>query len=89
MSIQVLIAVCIIAVVLLSTIIMILSRYRKCPSDKVMVIYGKVGSDKDGQSKSARCIHGGAAFIIPVIQAYQYLDLTPISISVDLKQALS
>lgn len=89
MSIQVLIAVCIIAVVLLSTIILILSRYRKCPSDKVMVIYGKVGNDKDGQTKSARCIHGGAAFIIPVIQAYQYMDLTPISISVDLTQALS
>lgn len=85
----VLVAVCIIAVVLLATIMMILSRYRKCPSDKVMVIYGKVGSDKEGVTKSARCIHGGAAFIIPVLQSYQYMDLTPISISVDLKQALS
>ncbi|GAB1476017.1 hypothetical protein MASR2M70_08490 [Bacillota bacterium] len=89
MGFEVLIAISIIAVVLLATIIVILSRYRKCPSDKVMVIYGKVGSDKDGQTKSARCIHGGAAFIIPVLQAYQYMDLTPISISVDLKQALS
>lgn len=89
MGIQVLISVCIIAVVLLITIIVILSRYRKCPSDKVMVIYGKVGSDSDGQTRSARCIHGGAAFIIPVIQSYRYLDLTPSSISVDLTQALS
>lgn len=89
MGIEVLVAVCIIAVVLLLTIILILSRYRKCPSDKVMVIYGKVGNDKEGQTKSARCIHGGAAFIIPVIQSYQYMDLTPISISVDLTQALS
>lgn len=89
MGIQVLVGVSIIAVVLLTTIIVILSRYRKCPSDKVMVIYGKVGSDKDGQTKSAKCIHGGAAFIIPVLQAYQYMDLTPISISVDLTQALS
>ncbi len=89
MGIQVLVAVCIIAVILLTTIIIILSRYRKCPSDKVMVIYGKVGSDKDGQTRSARCIHGGAAFIIPVLQSYQYMDLTPISISVDLTQALS
>lgn len=89
MGIQVLVGICIIAVVLLSTIIVILSRYRKCPSDKVLVIYGKVGSDKNGQINSARCIHGGAAFIIPVLQAYQYMDLTPISISVDLKQALS
>lgn len=89
MGIQVLVGVSIIAVVLLTTIIVILSRYRKCPSDKVLVIYGKVGSDKNGVTKSARCIHGGAAFIIPVLQAYQYMDLTPISISVDLKQALS
>ena len=85
MGIQVLVGVSIIAVVLLTTIIVILSRYRKCPSDKVLVIYGKVGSDKNGVTKSARCIHGGAAFIIPVLQAYQYMDLTPISISVDLK----
>ncbi|MCL2076964.1 MAG: SPFH domain-containing protein [Oscillospiraceae bacterium] len=67
----------------------ILSRYRKCPSDKILVIYGKVGSDKGGQARSAKCIHGGAAFIIPVFQSFQYLDLTPISITVDLKSALS
>lgn len=70
-------------------ILVVISRYRKCPSDKIMVIYGKVGTNKDGTSRSAKCIHGGAAFIMPVIQAYEYLDLTPISISVDLKNALS
>ncbi len=79
----------IIVVVLLVVIMGILSRYRKCPSDKVLVIYGKVGSDHEGQSRSAKCIHGGAAFIIPVLQSFQYLDLTPISINVDLKNALS
>ncbi|MBQ6824892.1 MAG: flotillin family protein [Clostridia bacterium] len=78
-----------IVVVLFAAIIAILSRYRKCPSDKVLVIYGKVGNDKDGQPRSAKCIHGGAAFIVPVIQSYQYMDLTPISINVDLKNALS
>ena len=76
-------------VVLFATVIAIISRYRKCPSDKVLVIYGKVGNDKDGQPRSAKCIHGGAAFIVPVLQSYQYLDLTPISINVDLKNALS
>ena len=89
MEIQVLVAVCCIVVILMATLIVVLSRYRKCPADKVLVIYGKVGSDKYGQSRSAKCIHGGAAFIIPVLQSYQYLDLTPISISVDLKNALS
>ena len=77
-------------VVLAFTLLLVfLSRYRKCPSDKIMVIYGKVGNSKDGSSRSARCIHGGAAFIWPVFQSYEYMDLTPISISVDLKNALS
>ncbi len=79
----------IIVLVILSTFILVLSRYRKCPSDKIMVIYGKVGSNTDGTNRSARCIHGGAAFIWPIFQAYQYMDLTPISLSVDLTNALS
>jgi len=76
----------VITVLVLFTFLFIISRYRKCPSDKIMVIYGKVGS-RDGAA--AKCIHGGAAFIWPVIQAYEYMDLTPISISVDLENALS
>ena len=75
----------VIVVLILSTFMFIVSRYRRCPSDKIMVIYGKVGSSKDGTAISARCIHGGAAFIWPVFQAYEYMDLTPMSISVDLK----
>jgi flotillin len=86
---EVLIAVCVVVLVLFAAIAGILSRYRKCPSDKVMVIYGKVGTDKDGQARSAKCIHGGAAFVVPVLQSFQYLDLTPISINVDLRNALS
>lgn len=81
--------ICIIAVLVLFTFLFIVSRYRKCPSDKIMVIYGNVGSSKDGAALSARCIHGGAAFIWPIIQAYEYMDLTPMSISVDLENALS
>lgn len=86
---SVIITVIVIFVVLFTTFLVLLSRYRKCPSDKIMVIYGKVGSNKDGTTRSARCIHGGASFIWPVVQAFEYLDLTPISISVDLKNALS
>ncbi|MDE7297479.1 MAG: flotillin family protein [Lachnospiraceae bacterium] len=84
-----LIVVCVVVLVLFAAIAGILSRYRKCPSDKVMVIYGKVGTDHDGQARSAKCIHGGAAFVVPVLQSFQYLDLTPISINVDLRNALS
>lgn len=68
--------------------VFIFSRYRKCPSDKILVVYGKVGTNEDGTSKSAHCIHGGGIFIVPIVQAYQYMDLTPISINVPLTNAL-
>lgn len=85
----IIIAVSVAVLILFALLLGIISRYRKCPSDKILVIYGKVGNDKSGQARSAKCIHGGAAFIVPVMQSYQYLDLTPISINVDLKSALS
>ena len=70
--------------VLVVTFAAILKRYRRCPSDKILVIYGKTGN-----RNSAKCIHGGAAFIWPVFQSYSYLDLTPISIECNLTNALS
>jgi len=81
----------IVAVVLVfvAFIAWVCSRYKKCPSDKIMVVYGSIGKNKDGTNRSAKCIHGGAEFVIPVFQSYAYLDLTPISIQVDLKNALS
>ena len=82
MSPNVIILLVVVAVLLFSMLLVVLSRYRRCPSDKIMVIYGKVGTNKDGSSPfCARCIHGGAAFVWPVVQAYEYLDLTPMSIN--------
>ncbi len=65
-------------------LIVIIRRYKRCPSDRILVVYGKVGG-----GKSAKCIHGGAAFILPVFQDYEFLDLTPMSIEVNLINALS
>lgn len=79
----------IIALAIFITVVAVFARYKRCPSDKVLVVYGKTGKGKDGESRSARCIHGGAAFIWPVIQSYKFLDLTPISIEVNLTNALS
>ncbi len=62
---------------------MILARYRRCPSNKILVKYGKTGSG------AAQCIHGGATFIWPLFQAYDYLDLEPFVVPVDLTNALS
>ncbi len=89
METNVVVLMAVIGIILFSIVLWFFSRYKKCPSDKIMVIYGRVGKNKDGSSRSARCIHGGAAFIVPVIQAYEFLDLTPLSIPVDLKNALS
>lgn len=58
-------------------------RYKRCPSNKILVIYGKTGSGV------ARCIHGGAAFVWPLIQAYEFLSLEPFVVPIDLKSALS
>ena len=79
----------IIVAVLFVTFTAILKRYKRCPSDKVMVIYGKTGKNKSGSISSARCIHGGASFIWPVFQDYAFLDLKPISIECNLTNALS
>ncbi len=79
----------VVVLLLLLILLVIATRYKKCPSDKIMVIYGKISKNKDGSYRSAKCIHGGAAFIVPFFQSYSFLDLTPMSISVDLTQALS
>jgi flotillin len=69
-------------VIIISTFI---RRYKRCPANKILVIYGR-GNDS---GKTARCISGGAAFIWPVFQDYAFLDLAPISLEVELRNALS
>ncbi len=83
----VLIVVAVLVIVML--FLMVATRYKKCPPNKIMIKYGKVGRDKDGNLRSAKCIHGGASFIVPLFQSFTFLDLTPLSIAVDLKSALS
>jgi flotillin len=81
-----------VAAAILFVFILIVSffkRYKRCPSDRILVVYGKVGKAGTTESRSAKCIHGGAAFIWPVIQDYSFLDLTPLSIEINLTNALS
>jgi flotillin len=77
------------ALFLFIIIVAMMRRYKRCPSDRILVVYGKIGKGSDKESRSAKCIHGGAAFIWPVIQAYSFLDLTPLSIEINLTSALS
>jgi len=71
-------------IIVLAFVMYLASRYRRCPSDKILVKYGKVGKDQ-----SSLCIHGGGTFVIPLVQDYAYLSLTPMTISIPLQNALS
>ena len=71
-------------ILVVSTLIFLASRYKRCPSDKILVIYGKVGA-----GQSANCIHGGGALVWPLIQDYAYMSLTPMTIPIPLQKALS
>jgi flotillin len=79
----------VVAIFVFTLIVSFFRRYKRCPSDRVMVVYGKVGKGAGSESRSAKCIHGGAAFVWPIIQDYAFLDLTPISIEINLTNALS
>ncbi|HUU93812.1 MAG TPA: SPFH domain-containing protein [Phycisphaerae bacterium] len=70
-------------VVVMALVLFFVRIYRRCPSNKILVIYGKTGKG------AAKCVHGGASFVWPIIQACQYLDLEPFVVPIDLKSALS
>ena len=74
----------VLVILIFLTIIGILSRFRRCKSDAILVIYGKTGGNK-----SCKCIQGGAAFVIPVLQGYAYMSLKPLQFDCNLQKALS
>ncbi len=71
------------------TFLAVVRFYKCCPPDKILVVYGKIGKSNAGEFRSAKCVHGGATFVMPVFQKFKYLDLTPLTIDIDLKSALS
>ena len=73
-------------ITLMALIIFIVNRYKKCPSDKILVIWGAM---LGRNNNSAKCIHGGGAFVWPLIQDYAYMSLTPMNINIALTGALS
>ena len=74
----------ILALVVIVLFMTLVGRYRRCPSNKVLVIYGKTGG-----VGAAKTIHGGAAFVWPLLQDYAYLDLEPFVVPIELDNALS
>ena len=72
------------ALILVAALIFVANQYKRCPSNKVIVVYGKTGG-----TSTAKCVHGGGTFIIPLIQDYGVLSLEPMTTDIDLKGALS
>ncbi|MCH2145789.1 MAG: hypothetical protein MK082_11685 [Phycisphaerales bacterium] len=68
----------------LFALVFFLKQYRRCPSNRVLVVYGKVGG-----KRAAKCLHGGGAFVWPIIQSYAYIGLEPLVIDIPLQGALS
>ena len=62
----------------------LVKQYKRCPSNRILVVYGKVGGER-----AARCIHGGGTFVVPLLQSYSFLTLEPLTIDIELKSALS
>ncbi|MEX2214315.1 MAG: SPFH domain-containing protein [Phycisphaeraceae bacterium] len=73
-----------IVLVILGVITFVVKQYKRCPSNRILVVYGKVGG-----SQAARCVHGGGVFIVPLFQDYQYMSLEPMAIDIELTGALS
>lgn len=73
-----------IIILVVSTFVFLASRYKRCPSDMILVVYGKVG-----EGQSSKCIHGGGTLVWPLIQDYAFMSLTPMTINIPLQNALS
>jgi len=81
----------IVSVILLAAFILFCaSRLKKCPADKIMVVYGAgLGKNSDGTARSCRVIHGGTVFVWPIIQAYDFMDLAPIRFELSARNAIT
>ena len=72
-------------IIIFALVVLVIKQYKICPNDKVMVIYGAGSSASSG----ARIVQGGGALVIPFLQNFRYMSLAPMSITVDLQNALS
>ena len=78
------IVVTLLVILVMAMVIAVVRRIRTCPSDRILVKYGQIGGES-----SAEAIHGGTTFVWPVVQGYRYLELTPMTVDIDLRGALS
>lgn len=74
-----------IATVFLGSLMLLMKQYKRCPSNRILVIFGRAGKGRD----AAICIHGGARLIKPLVEDFAWLTLEPMQIEIPLRGALS
>ena len=74
----------IVVAVFMGVLMFVVNQYKRCPSNRILVVYGKVGGNQ-----AAKCVHGGGIFVVPLFQDFQYLSLEPVTIDIELTGALS
>ena len=74
----------IVVAIFMGVLMFVVNQYKRCPSNRILVVYGKVGGEQ-----AAKCVHGGGVFIVPLFQDFQYLSLEPLTIEIELTGALS
>lgn len=82
---EILIMIALAAIVFFMVFLTLATRYKRCPSNRVLVIFGKM----TGSPTGTRCLHGGARLVLPLVQDFAYMNLEPIQIEIPLKGALS
>ena len=78
-----------VVLILVAAVMFFAQRYKRCPPDQIMVIYGRTERTADGRPKPSKTLHGGAALVWPLIQDFAYISLKPMTINIDLRGALS
>ena len=78
-----------VVLILVAAVMFFAQRYKRCPPDQIMVIYGRTEKTADGRPKPSKTLHGGASLVWPLIQDYAYISLKPMTINIDLRGALS
>lgn len=78
-----------VAVLVILTLVGLMSRYRRCASDEILVVFGKAGkktyrNPETGKEETlilpAKVINGGGTFVFPVIQDWKKMSCTPMQI---------
>ena len=63
-----------VVLILVAAVMFFAQRYKRCPPDQIMVIYGRTERTADGRPKPSKTLHGGAALVWPLIQDYAYIS---------------